>query len=88
MLLLKVSYNFKVKIEKKTGEPKNSHCECPAGKAPHATCKHIAAVLLMMIHFISTGDVQIEKCCTDNLQTFHKPIMVITDFEILRFLTL
>ena len=62
-----------MKIEKKTGEPKNSHCECPAGKGPHATCKHIAAVLLMVIHFISTGDVQIEKCCTDNLQTFHKP---------------
>ena len=42
-------------------------------QGPHAKCKHIAAVLLMMIHFISTGDVQIEKCCTDNLQTFHKP---------------
>jgi uncharacterized Zn finger protein len=51
----------------------NSHCECPAGKGPHGTCKHIAAVLLMLIDFVTTGEIEVEKSCTDNLQTFHKP---------------
>ncbi|XP_046328487.2 uncharacterized protein LOC124112432 [Haliotis rufescens] len=68
----KVTYNYKLKVEK-TGEPVNSHCECPAGKGPHSTCKHIAAVLLMLEHFISTGSVQVGKSCTENLQLFHKP---------------
>ncbi|XP_048254636.1 uncharacterized protein LOC124112985 [Haliotis rufescens] len=73
----KVTYNYKVKVEK-TGEPVNSHCECPAGKGPHSTCKHIAAVLLMLEHFISTGSVQVGKSCTENLQLFHNPKKSIT----------
>jgi len=68
-----VTYNYKIRVNRATGEPLNSHWECPAGKGPHGTCKHIAAVFLMILHFINTGDVQVEKCCTDNLQTFHKP---------------
>ncbi|XP_021362744.1 uncharacterized protein LOC110456373 [Mizuhopecten yessoensis] len=69
----KVSYNFKMKIDKLTGDPVNTHCECPAGKGPHGTCKHLAAVLLMLQHFINTGEIQVEKSCTESLQTFHKP---------------
>ena len=41
-------YNFRLKIEKLSGNPVNSNCECPAGKDPIATYKHIAAVLLMI----------------------------------------
>ncbi|XP_069103806.1 uncharacterized protein [Argopecten irradians] len=69
----KVSYNFKLKLDKLTGDPINTHCECPAGKWPHGTCKHLAAVLLMLQHFINTGVIQVEKSCTEHLQTFHKP---------------
>jgi hypothetical protein len=68
-----VTYNYKIRVNRATGQPLNLQCECPAGKGPHGTCKHIAAVFLMILHFINTGDVQVEKCCTDNLQTFHKP---------------
>ena len=68
-----MTYNYKIKIKCLTGEPLNRHCECPAGKGPHGTCKHIVAVLIMLMHFINTGDVQVEKCCTDNLPIFHKP---------------
>lgn len=25
-------------IDKRTGDPLKSHCECPAGKGPHGTC--------------------------------------------------
>eukprot|EP00105_Crassostrea_gigas_P029744 XP_011451771.1 PREDICTED: uncharacterized protein LOC105345344 [Crassostrea gigas] len=69
----KVSYNYKLKMDKSTGDTLNSDCECPAGKGPHGTCKHLAAVLLMLQHFTETGSVVIDKSCTENLQLFHKP---------------
>lgn len=68
-----VSYNYKIKLEKQSGGPVNSKCECPAGKGPHATCKHIAAVLLMAQCFSEKGDILVEKTCTQGLQTFHQP---------------
>jgi hypothetical protein len=73
LIYLQVTYNFKLKIESSSGEPINSDCECPAGKGPNATCKHIASILLMLVHFKETGLVQISKSCTENLQMFHKP---------------
>lgn len=72
-ILLQVTYNYKIKLEKNTGTPVNSDCECPAGKGPSATCKHIAAVLLMLQHFHETSELMIEKSCTEGLQTFHQP---------------
>ena len=72
-LFEQVTYNYKIKLTKETGEPVNSHCECPAGKGPHGTCKHIAAVLLMLVEFVESGQIDVERSCTDNLQTFHKP---------------
>ena len=68
----KVSYNYRVKLDIQ-GEPENSHCECPSGKGPHGTCKHIAAVMLMLQKFVSSGEVLVQKSCTETLQTFHKP---------------
>ena len=53
-ILLKVTYNFKIKIERDSGDILNSHCECPVGRGPHGTCKHLAAVLLM-IHYFTCG---------------------------------
>lgn len=69
----KVTYNYKIKLEKSSGDPMNSHCECPSGKGPHGTCKHVAAVMLMLQEFVNTGDIEVEKSCTDSLQMFHKP---------------
>ncbi|XP_033730972.1 uncharacterized protein LOC117320491 [Pecten maximus] len=69
----KVSYNYKISLEETSGDPVNSACECPAGKGPHGTCKHIASVLLMLGNFISNGTLQVQKTCTENLQSFHKP---------------
>lgn len=60
-------------MDKRTGDTLNSDCECPAGKGPHGTFKHLAAVLLMLQHFTETGSVVIDKSCTENLQLFHKP---------------
>uniref|UniRef100_K1QVT9 Uncharacterized protein n=1 Tax=Magallana gigas TaxID=29159 RepID=K1QVT9_MAGGI len=47
-----VSYTFKLKLDKVTGDILNSHCECPAGRGPHSTCKHVAAVALMLSKFV------------------------------------
>ena len=60
-------------MDKRTGDAINSDCECPAGKGPHGTCKHLAAVMLMLQHFTETGNVAVDKSCTENLQLFHKP---------------
>ena len=69
---LQVSYNYKLKINH-AGDLVNSECECPAGRGPHGTCKHLAAVVLMLKHFTESGSVMVDKSCTENLQQFHKP---------------
>lgn len=69
----KVSYTFKLKLDKVTGDILNSHCECPAGRGPHGTCKHVAAVALMLSKFVSGDEIYVDKSCTENLQVFHKP---------------
>ena len=55
-----VTYWFKLKLHKNTGEVFNSHCECPRGKGPHGTCKHIAAVLQMISNFVSGRELEVE----------------------------
>lgn len=60
-------------VQGRNAEVQNSECECPAGKGPNATCKHIGAVLLMLQKFVDTGRLLIDKSCTEGLQTFHKP---------------
>ncbi|XP_063436162.1 uncharacterized protein LOC134717599 [Mytilus trossulus] len=67
-----VTYNYHIKLDK-SGSPVNSKCECPAGKGPNATCKHVAAVLLMADVFSNTGEISIQKSCTEGLQTFQQP---------------
>ncbi|XP_078331975.1 uncharacterized protein LOC144625336 isoform X3 [Crassostrea virginica] len=58
---------------KLSGDPIQSHCECPSGKGPHGTCKHTAAILLMIQDFTETGNQWIQKTCTETLQSFHCP---------------
>ena len=48
-------------------------CECPAGAGPTATCKHIAALMLVLNVFIETGELHVGSTCTDTLQQFSKP---------------
>ncbi|XP_014678575.1 PREDICTED: uncharacterized protein LOC106818373, partial [Priapulus caudatus] len=69
----KISYSYKICLNGRNGEVQNSQCECPAGKGPNATCKHIESVLLMIQKFVETGQLDVERSCTEGLQTFHKP---------------
>ncbi|XP_078495287.1 uncharacterized protein LOC108950657 [Ciona intestinalis] len=69
----KATYCYKLKLND-MGQILNSECECPAGKGPHATCKHIAAVcLFLVVHAKESGVLLIEDCCTSQLQRFHHP---------------
>ncbi|XP_056019205.1 uncharacterized protein LOC125669865 [Ostrea edulis] len=47
----RVTYNFKLKFDKNSGDILNSHCGCPAGRGPHGTRKHLAAVAFVLLSF-------------------------------------
>ena len=68
----KVTYNLKIVLSN-IGEVQNSECDCPCGKGPHATCKHVTACLLLLVDFVEKGVLEIEKSSTENLQSFKKP---------------
>jgi hypothetical protein len=68
-----VTYNVKLTLCGSNGNVRNSHCECPVGKGPHCTCKHIVSVLLVLVDFVVNGDLSVVKSCTEQLQTFKKP---------------
>jgi len=69
----RLGYNYKLKFNQR-GEIENSHCECPAGKGPHGSCKHVAAVCLMLQLFKENGLLLTTLSCTDQLQVFHHPV--------------
>ena len=69
----KTTYSLKIVIDGVTGEVWQGHCECPAGTGPTATCKHIVAVLLILVKFAQEGILQVKLSCTETLQTFKKP---------------
>ena len=50
-----------------------AECSCPAGKAPHASCKHLAAFLYAMEEFSRLGYTRDRVTCTDELQAWNKP---------------
>lgn len=70
--LFQMTYSVKLKV-KSNGELVNSQCECPAGAGPHSTCKHTAALAIMLQTFVESGILRTQKSCTELLQTFHRP---------------
>ena len=69
----KTTYNLKLVIDGQTGEVWNTHCECPAGRGPNGTCKHIISVLLALVTFAQEGTLLVQLSCTETLQTFKRP---------------
>ena len=67
------AYIIRIRVEAASGNILNSECDCPAGEGPTATCKHIVAMLLILVNFITTGTLVIAGSCTDQLQTFKRP---------------
>ncbi|KAI5646811.1 hypothetical protein NE865_01066 [Phthorimaea operculella] len=66
-----VHYNVLIKYEAHTII--ETQCECAAGVGPHATCKHVVAVLYGLIDFTSRKILNVRSSCTAHLQTFHHP---------------
>ena len=50
-----------------------TECSCPAGKGPHATCKHLSALLYALEEFNRLGYVRETITCTGRLQQWNKP---------------
>ena len=67
-----LGYLYKIIIND-YGEVQNSSCECPVGKGPHCTCKHITAVLLVLVNFKASKELRVNESCTETLQTFQRP---------------
>ena len=68
----KVSYSVKFAVGEK-GDISTSECDCPAGKGPTATCKHVVAGLLTVIDLKEKGELAVTLACTETLQSFHRP---------------
>lgn len=68
-----VNYNVKVVAKNVTGDILNSGCDCPSGSPPHATCKHVVALLMVLAEFLETSTLSVSKSCTEEIQTFSKP---------------
>ena len=50
-----------------------AECGCPAGKAPHGSCKHIGALCYALAEFCKLGITPQFLTCTDRLQSWNKP---------------
>ncbi len=68
----RISYVVKMIIGK-TGEIEKAACECPCGKGPRASCKHVCAAAFAVNDFREGKEVNILETCTETLQTFHRP---------------
>lgn len=64
-------FNYKGKLENESGDPIYSECEAVKGR--NSTCKHVAAVLLVLQEFSLFDNLQIKKSCTEQLQTINEP---------------
>ena len=64
-----------------------TECSCPAGKGPHATCKHLSALLYALEEFSRLGYARETVTCTGRLQMWNQPrnknekVMKLTDMD-------
>ena len=68
----KFSYNVRIAINI-DASIKASQCECPVGIGPNAACKHVLGMMLMLSHFVKTGELLVQLSCTEQLQSFNRP---------------
>ena len=56
------------------GNVVSAECGCPAGKSPHASCKHVGALCYALEEYSRIGKNDHEYLtCTDRLQEWNKP---------------
>ena len=69
-------YNINLDISMDNSSVMQAECSCPAGKGPHGSCKHIAAVLFAIDNFYACYEEakkEDEVTCTSKLQTWNQP---------------
>ena len=74
------SVELVVQIEKRPGEEENTvrsvewaKCGCPAGKPPHGSCKHLAALFYALEEFCRLGYTREKVSVTSELQKWNVP---------------
>ena len=72
-----IVYNVNLRIDKATTDITYASCECPAGRGPHGSCKHIAATAFALEDYsrskpyaAASGN---SESCTSRLQTWNQP---------------
>ena len=71
-------YKLEVDIKTTGSDVCHAQCNCPAGRGPHGSCKHIAATLFALENFYSTCEEikasnDDDVSCTSKLQTWNQP---------------
>lgn len=68
-----MEYTVNLIVNRKDGEIEFARCGCPAGKGPHGSCKHIAALCYCLVEYVNVGTVRNHETCTSKLQTWNQP---------------
>ena len=66
-------YKINLLLDKETLDITQTECGCPAGKGPHASCKHIAALCYALEEFSHFGKLPGFLTLTEKLQQWNKP---------------
>ena len=71
-------YKIQIDISSDSSDVNFAECTCPAGKGPHGSCKHVAAVLFALQDFYVTYEEmqtsnKDDVACTSKLQTWNQP---------------
>ena len=66
-------YKLSLVLERQSNDITEAECECPAGTAPTASCKHIAALCYTLDSFCKRRQLPQLETCTERLQTWNHP---------------
>lgn len=76
-----VLYSINMVVEQEGGDIVSATCGCPAGKGPHGSCKHIAAMCYALEEFSKLKSTREHVTCTSKLQTWNQPRKRVLDSE-------
>ena len=66
-------YHLTMVLNLESSDIVGAECGCPAGKGPHASCKHIGGLCFALEEFSRIGKTPEYSTCTDKLQQWNKP---------------
>ena len=67
------TYNLRMSIDQNSYDITAASCDCPAGKGPSASCKHVGSLCYALVEFCASGKLPEFLTCTDRLQQWNKP---------------